>query len=380
MVVLVVLAGCETAKKSATSDETTTTTTSKVVGDPIENAKKAVDVAYAGTSRAMPTTGPKAQKDKTVWVIGCSNSIESCEYPGSAAVAAAKEIGWNVELQDGGLNTQTQGEKISSAVAAGVDGIVLIGIDCAKVQSQLRAAKSAGIITVYFYAYDCDDDDVAGGESLFTRYVNYGLTRKKYSDIAKAFGGVKGDYAIAKTDGKANVLNMTIDDYLVMGYINEGFNQHLAACKECKVAETVTGPQEEVLNGGLKAKVAAALQAHPEINVIHAPIDAALQFFVIQAVKDSGRTDILVIGGDGLPTAIEYVREGTSSAEVAFPHEWSGWAAIDTMNRIFAGEKDPVDTGMGWTLVDKDHNLPPSGNFVPKEDFKAQLKKIWNGQ
>lgn len=328
----------------------------------------------------MPTTGPKAVAGKTVWVIDCSDSIESCKYPADAAVAAGKEIGWNVSLQDGGLSTVAQGEKIRSAIAAGVDGIVMIGIDCVKVQAQLKEAKDAGIKVVYFYAYDCDDDDVPGGDPLFTRYVNYGLTWAKYSDIAKAFGGVKGDYAIAKTNGKANVLNMTIDDYLVMKYINEGFNRQLEPCKGCKVVASVSGPQEEVLNGALKSKVSAALQAHPEINVIHAPIDAALQFFVNQAVADSGRKDILVIGGDGLPSAIDFVRGGQSAAEVAFPHEWSGWAAIDTLNRIFSGEKDPVDTGMGWTLVDKDHNLPASGPFVPKEDFKAQFKKIWQAK
>ncbi|MGB2757022.1 MAG: substrate-binding domain-containing protein, partial [Acidimicrobiia bacterium] len=271
---IVVLASCETAKTKATSDTTKTSSasgdqgssSSAASGDPIENSKKAIEVAYAGTTRPMPTTGPKAAAGKTVWVIDCSDSIESCKYPADAAVAAAKEIGWDVSLQDGGLATDKQGEKIRSAIAAGVDGIVMIGIDCVKVQSQLKEAKDAGIEVVYFYAYDCDDDDVPGGESLFSRYVNYGLTWEKYSDIAKAFGGVKGDYAIAKTNGKANVLNMTIDDYLVMKYINEGFNRQLAPCKGCKVVASVSGPQDEVINGGLKSKVSAALQAHPEIN------------------------------------------------------------------------------------------------------------------
>ena len=49
---------------------------------------------------------------------------------------------------------------------------------------------------------------------------------------------------------------------------------------------------------------------------------------------------------------------------------------LDTMNSVFANKK-PVDSGIGWTLVDKDHNLPASGEFIPPVDFQAQYKAAW---
>ena len=375
--------GCESADDTATKVETPPptqpgeTSSSSTTGDPVADSKAAVEIAYAGTHREPPTKGPKATADKTVWVIPCADIIESCGWTAERAVEAGTAIGWDVTQQDGGLATEKQAEKINSAVAAGVDGIVLIGIDCGKVSTPLAAAKEAGIETVAFYGYDCNDDDEEGGEQLFSNVVNFGPQFKRYSDVARAFARVKADYAIAQTDGKAVVLNIDITDYLVMKYINEGFNAGLEACTTCEVAGTVSGLQTDLLSGAIKDKLVSELQSNPDINVLHVPIDPLFQFAVEGALATVNRDDILVVGGDGLPSAIDYIRSGVSDAEVAFPHEWTAWASIDTMNRLFAGDDEYADTGIGWTLIDADHNLPASGGFTPPIDFKAAFKKVW---
>ena len=46
------------------------------------------------------------------------------------------------------------------------------------------------------------------------------------------------------------------------------------------------------------------------------------------------------------------------------------------MNSVFLGQK-PVDSGIGWTMVDAEHGLPASGEFVPPVDFKAEYQKAW---
>jgi ribose transport system substrate-binding protein len=56
--------------------------------------------------------------------------------------------------------------------------------------------------------------------------------------------------------------------------------------------------------------------------------------------------------------------------------EWTGWAAVDTMNSVFAGQK-PKNSGIGWTLLDENHNLPSSGPYNPKVNFKAVYEKAW---
>ena len=155
------------------------------------------------------------------------------------------------------------------------------------------------------------------------------------------------------------------------------FNAGLEACTTCEVAGTVSGLQTDLLSGAIKDKLVSELQSNPDINVLHVPIDPLFQFAVEGALATVNRDDILVVGGDGLPSAIDYIRSGVSDAEVAFPHEWTAWASIDTMNRLFAGDDEYADTGIGWTLIDADHNLPASGGFTPPIDFKAAFKKVW---
>jgi ribose transport system substrate-binding protein len=46
------------------------------------------------------------------------------------------------------------------------------------------------------------------------------------------------------------------------------------------------------------------------------------------------------------------------------------------MNSLFRKEA-PVDSGIGWTIADRTHNLPASGEFIPPVDFKTEFRKAW---
>jgi ribose transport system substrate-binding protein len=67
--------------------------------------------------------------------------------------------------------------------------------------------------------------------------------------------------------------------------------------------------------------------------------------------------------------------QGVSAVMIA-PSDWTGWAAVDTLNNLFQG-KAPAFSGLGWQLVDPAHNLPASGPWVSPIDFKAIYKKAW---
>jgi ribose transport system substrate-binding protein len=59
---------------------------------------------------------------------------------------------------------------------------------------------------------------------------------------------------------------------------------------------------------------------------------------------------------------------------------------VDAANRLLAGEKPAQipNEGFGYQIIDKDHNVPPSGPYVPLNmktkkpvDFKATYRKVW---
>lgn len=380
--VVVALSACETAPRDKANGagpgaggNATTTTTS--TGDPVKDAENAIEIDHVGTSREPPTDGPEAQKDKSVWIIACSDVIESCSVPATAAAQAGKAIGWKVTEFDGGLSPDKQAEGIRQAIAAGADGIILAGIDCAKVTAPLQDAKDQDVKVVSFYAFDCDDPHVEG-EALETAQVNFGDQFATYADVARGFGRVKANYVIAKTDGQAKILNMGSEDYLVMEYINEGFEEGIKTCPDCEIVDKVAFVEADLLSGKMRDNLVNALQKNPEVTAIQVPIDPLFAVAVTAALQQSGRNDLLVVGGDGLPSNMDLIRNGTETSAVAFPHGWTGWAAIDTMNRAFADPEERIpDSGIGWTLIDKEHNLPASGPYVPPQDFEAAYRKVW---
>ena len=360
-----------------------TTTSMKSTGDPVQDATNLLQVAIDGTHRLHPpTSGPLAVKGKKVWIISCGQLLESCKVTAAAALEAAKKIGWDAQVVDGQLSDAAQADGVTQAVAAGVDGIIMTGIDCSKVQAPLAAAKAKGIKLISFYAFDCDDPALdQPGAPMLDSNVNFGPQFAKYGDVSIEWGKVKAEYIISKTKGKAQIIDLVNQDYLVMQYIEKGFLEGLKACPDCKVVDAGKWIQSDVLDGKLKEKLAAALQQHPEATVVHAPIDPLFAFAV--NAPTAGK-NLMTIGGEALPGNIDFIRTGIETAAVAFPHVWTGWAAIDTMNRLFAGEKaaDIPDSGIGWQVVDKDHNLPPTGDYVPQVkgqaiDFKAGYAKVW---
>ena len=83
------------------------------------------------------------------------------------------------------------------------------------------------------------------------------------------------------------------------------------------------------------------------------------------ALVESGRNDkIEVIAGEGFPSNIQLIRDNKGQdAANAFPAPWTGYAAIDSLNSLFHGQK-PQDSGIGYKLIDREHNLRHSGRVT----------------
>ena len=75
---------------------------------------------------------------------------------------------------------------------------------------------------------------------------------------------------------------------------------------------------------------------------------------------------------------MDIIREGGVGVQagVGTPARWEGFAGIDALLRLFAG--DPVaGSGIGLQVFDADHNLPAEGRYVPPVDFESAYKKAW---
>src|SRR4051794_4847692 len=367
-------AACSTStSNSANTQPAPGSSSSTAAADP------ALAAVYKGTLAEPDTTSRPAVKGKTLWIISGGQSSESSSVPVNAAAEAANKLGWHVHIYDTALNPANDATGVSQAIAAGADAIILDAIDCSYVKSQLEQAKAKGIVTAGIYAYDCTDPyNGRGSTPLFTGAINYGaFATKNFGAFAERYGFAQGQAAIAATNGHAKVIVFNDPTVTVLHYTATGFVNAIRQCSGCKVVanEKFTGLD---LGPTLQQKVSSVLLQHPEANVVKSPFTAATLLSIAPAITSSGRlSSLYVMGGEGFEDELNLLRSGQGvNAVMISPSDWTGWAAVDTVNSLFQGKK-PAFSGLGWQLVDKTHNLPASGPWVSPVDFKAAYEKAW---
>lgn len=334
-----------------------------------------LDRFYRGELFGTPKEASTPAKGKTVWVISCSQQVVSCSEPAAGVVDAAKRIGWKATVVDGKFSPPAWNGAIRQAIAAKADAIVNVAVDCGATAKSLQAAKQAGIKVGAIFSIDCDDPSV-GGKPLFDAPLIMDGT-KDWSAQASRWSEARARVVAAKTDGKAKVIAFRQDSLLAVKYIGEGFEKGLAACPGCKIVESVPLALTDV-GPKLQQKVQSAILKHPDANVIASPYDGLTLAGLAAGVKASGQAKrLFVMGGEGYAPNIDLIRSGGGeTAAMGFSSQWAGWAAVDGLNRVFDG-KEPQNSGLGWQLVDADHNLPKDGPWEPPVDFRSAYAKAW---
>lgn len=363
-----------TAASGATTTAAAAATTTAAV-DPVAAAAERVKKWTAGTNTAPPTSAPVPATGKKVWVVSCFELIESCSVPTAATAEAGKLLGWSMTVFDAGGDPDKAGTGIRNAIAAKADAVVLVAIDCGQVKQPIAEAKAAKVLVMTFYAFDCDDPNYGSGAKQFDGSVIYGDGGfKTYADFQLAIASAKVDWVIAQTQGKAKVINFTQKDAVIVNYLAQGVRNGLKNCPTCKEVATIDLVAADIATGQLVAKFQNTLLQQPDANALIMPIDAYGIFGLAQAVKDSGKS-ILVLGGEGYATAMAQLRNGQIAMVNAISGAWAGYAAIDGLVRLFAGQPI-VPSGIGWQIITKD-NAPAAGGYEPSIDFRSAYKKIW---
>ena len=341
-------------------------------------AAAASSVDYAGTLRAPAGTARPAATGKKVVIISAGQASISSSVPVAAAKEAAEAAGWKTDVYDVQLNPANAPGLVRQAIASGADGIILQAVDCPGVKGPLQEAKAKGIQVVGIYSFDCNDPLFKGNDpALFSGQINYGAGSENIGAFTEKYGADQAKAVIAATGGKAKVIFFNSPSVTVLSYTGQGFKDELAKCSGCKIVADVEFAGSE-LGPNLQQKATSALLQHPEANVVKSPYTSATLLGIAPAVVQSGRASKLyLMGGEGFAPELDLLRagQGVNAVNIA-PSDWTGWAAVDTMNSLFTG-KPVADSGLGWQLVDKGHNLTASGPFIPAVDFKSIYKKAW---
>jgi ribose transport system substrate-binding protein len=342
-------------------------------GDPVQAACDRAQVSLNAPSNwTGPESGPAPQAGKRLAIIPVAALTEGANRPARAMAEAATLLGWEPTIIDGKGDPSVQLQAVNSAVDGGFDGIIMIFIDPNSVSEGVNRAKEAGIpvVTLGVPAYTPDRDTTWGW----------------IPDISHDWiytGEVIGDYMICDSGGNVNALLLVGAETIVVLYGQFAGTESVltdpAKCPNCKVQRqdfTIAAIETQPAQAAI-----AAVQADPTINWIWC-YDFCMARTATQMIAAGVQGDIKGAGFDCNAENIQLIRDHKVQVVcIADPRDWEGWAAVDTMNRLFNGEQ-PVEQSIPVRLydvnnVDEFTDADVAGGWQGNFDYKSQYRKIW---
>ena len=342
----------------------------------MKNASLAVARAFKGTNHNVDPTPRKAVAGKHVVIVSAGQASISAQIGVNAAVDAAHAIGWRVEVYDAKLNPANYAPLVRQAIAAHVDGIFLAAIDCQAIQAPLAEAKAANIAVIGLGSFDCNDPHGGGAkQGLFSAAINFGPGVKSAGAFSAAYGADQANYIIKKSNNQARIIALQDPEFTTLYYTYQGFKRTIDRSHGSKIVSTLQITLADFTGNTVVPKIQSELLRHPEATWIKSPFTYATTLGIVPALGTNER-HIDVMGGEGFEPELDLVRDGKITAVNIYLSPWVAWAGVDTMNSVFRHEA-PRPSGVGWVLADQTHNVPPSGEYQPSIDYRAQYKKVW---
>jgi ribose transport system substrate-binding protein len=312
-----------------------------------------------------PFDAKACMKDKKILTVPFASQIPFVATVVTDMVELGKEIGFRYdEYKNTGQRSQwIQG--ISQGINQHYNLIDLFAPDLLSLVPQAKEAQAAGIPIVA--SHD------GGYEQL--RPEPFLSVPADYFTAGKLLA----QWAIMRTDGKANVLVVTaLDSYSSESIIN-GIKDGFKDCETCKVAFTNVAVADWATR--IQPTVQAALVGNPDLNFILPTYDPMTQFIVpaIELTQTGNR--VKVASFNGTPFALDLVREGKLDMIVAESLDWVAHGVVDAEMRILCGQHAIKDPKVPLRIFDAsnvaDAGVPAKSSTGFGDSYKDGYRKLW---
>jgi ribose transport system substrate-binding protein len=285
---------------------------------------------------------------------------------------------------DGKFNPTAQLNGLREGIANHSNGIILWAVDCPTVKAGAEEAHAAHIPLIYTEAWDCNELQKPAPRT------GYGIGRYnllstsehgEFPEFMQAFGALQAAAAIVHTKGKMNAIVMNETDINSAINITKGFVTATKQCSECQIEKELKFGGEQ-FGSPLESMVAGALLQHPNTNTVFGNYDDPVIEGAAPAVRNASKQQsVYVTGAAGYEPMTELIRKNAgANMTIGLSLLWEGWASIDRLNRLFAGETAEPETGIGMQLIDVENNLPAAGQaWVPTINYQAAYEAAWKG-
>jgi ribose transport system substrate-binding protein len=324
------------------------------------------------TGPGQPVAPPKHVK---VGIVTCNSILSGCVSPANGTVQAAKTLGWQVRIFDGGGSADVQNSQMLNALSWGANIVLNIAIDPSSVQIGLSAAKRKGVpVGAGSNGLDSPNPAVrpAPGQLGYAFDVapDYAALGKK---AAKWING--------NSRGKAKVAVYSDKEFPSVLALQNGLLAGLKQCSGCTVQplQYFTGDQVAQI---LPQSIVGYLRAHSDINYVFLPYDPAAAA-VVPAIAQAGLANsVQVISVLGSQQNLGFIRTGhVEVADAAYDNQYMGYAMLDQAARMLTRRPlaDPQGENLPFVVLDKS-NVPQAGaDWHATFSYQNQFATLWNG-
>ncbi len=338
-------------------------------GDIVQEAIAAVEAATGPTDQWYgPTTAPAPQPGKSIVCVNYyAQDVVGVAWCKGVAEAAAT-LGWKETTIDTVGTPDSWRSGMQQAIALNPDGIV-ISLDGNSVSGLLEEAAAAGIKVVGIHS-----SGTPGPHPELNLFTNL-----SYDPTAQA--KLAAQSAIADSNGTAQMIEVTDDQYAIAKTKASTAKAVIEACPGCKHLEYVSTPAGQA-NQNMPGLFTSWITKYPDMFYVFSVSDAGFLDPGIPALRSGGVPTsgrIALIGSDGSPSAYQRIQSGEYQiATIPEPANLQGWQAVDELNRAF---NDAEPSGTVWPLhiITKD-NFATSivdGVYVPQVDYRSEYTKLW---
>jgi ribose transport system substrate-binding protein len=254
-----------------------------------------------------------------------------------AAVAKGKALGAKVEVYSvsGHEAVEEQVSAVETLISRKVDAIILAAVDSKGLSSVVNQATAAGIPVILA------DSGVEG--------ANY-VTVVQTNNVAAA--NLAADYAAALLSGRGKVAQIEGEAASETAQLRtKGFHEEIAKYKNIQLVSSISG---HWTTPGAVDATEAILKGSPDVNLIFASSDL-MAVGASSVLERQGRTDVLVLGFDGIPEGVALVKQLKAVGDVAQNAKGMGEKAVEIAVQVIkdknAAANIPKVIDSGFLLV-----------------------------
>lgn len=314
-----------------------------------------------------PFDAKACMADKRILSVPASSAVPFVATIANTMAEIAEDIGFEFQIwENQGQPTQwVQG--IEYGVTNKFDLIdLLAGADPRVLTTQIKAARDAGAILT------------ASHLTGFEQEVPGGLTASIPIDYKQA-GKLLAEWAITKTEGKANALVLVTNEVLSTESMMAGIEEVFAAHPESKFTTVNISIPDWATK--IQSNVQSAIIADPTINYI-LPIYDGMNQFVVPALTITGAADRVKIATfNGTPFVLDMIQNGQVEMDIGENLEWIAYGMLDAQMRLVCGLEPVTDPKIPLLVFDASNaataGTPAETSKGYGDAYVAGYKELW---